>query len=68
MTGSSAQPLSPHPLHSPNSLAERGKIDKAKRVLQSVRGVDDVEVEFQDIIDAVDEVCSYACPYHFYCS
>lgn len=43
--------------NSPNSLAERGKIDKAKRVLQSVRGVDDVEVEFQDIIDAVDEVC-----------
>lgn len=45
-------------LHSPNSLAERGKIDKAKRVLQSVRGVDDVDVEFQDIIDAVDEVGS----------
>ncbi|KAL6963319.1 Zinc finger protein stp4 [Sarracenia purpurea var. burkii] len=36
----------------PNSLIERGKGEKAKEMLQKIRGVDDVNAEFQDLIDA----------------
>ncbi|KAK9146378.1 hypothetical protein Sjap_006281 [Stephania japonica] len=36
----------------PNSLIERGHKDKAKIMLQKIRGIDDVEEEFQDLVDA----------------
>ncbi|PIA60588.1 hypothetical protein AQUCO_00300229v1 [Aquilegia coerulea] len=36
----------------PNSLIERGHQEKAKTMLQKIRGTDDVDDEFQDLIDA----------------
>ncbi|XP_010253802.1 PREDICTED: sugar transport protein 4 [Nelumbo nucifera] len=36
----------------PNSLIERGHTEKAKAMLQKVRGTTDVDEEFQDLIDA----------------
>ncbi|CAJ1949517.1 unnamed protein product [Sphenostylis stenocarpa] len=36
----------------PNSLIERGKIEAAKKMLQRIRGIDNVEEEFQDLVDA----------------
>ncbi|XP_042503152.1 sugar transport protein 10-like [Macadamia integrifolia] len=36
----------------PNSLMERGHMEKAKAMLQKVRGVSDVDEEFQDLLDA----------------
>ena len=39
----------------PNSLAERGHIDRARRVLESIRGTDDVTAEMDDIIAAAEE-------------
>ena len=37
---------------SPVSYVERGQLEKARSVLVRVRGVDNVDEEFQDIIDA----------------
>lgn len=39
----------------PNSLFSRGKEADARRVLQRVRGVADVDAEYQDIADAVTQ-------------
>ncbi|KAF3450198.1 hypothetical protein FNV43_RR06278 [Rhamnella rubrinervis] len=36
----------------PNSVIERGNLDKAKTMLQKIRGTDEVDEEFQDLIDA----------------
>ncbi|KAF5184968.1 Sugar transport protein [Thalictrum thalictroides] len=36
----------------PNSLIERGHQEKAKKMLQKVRGTDNVDDEFQDLIEA----------------
>jgi MFS family permease len=36
----------------PNSLVQRGYQEKAKKILQQVRGTQDVEVEFEDILIA----------------
>ncbi|KAI7994127.1 Sugar transport protein 10 [Camellia lanceoleosa] len=36
----------------PNSLIERGQTHQAREMLQKIRGVDDVNAEFQDLIDA----------------
>ncbi|KAF3450201.1 hypothetical protein FNV43_RR06281 [Rhamnella rubrinervis] len=36
----------------PNSIIERGNLDKAKTMLQKIRGADEVDEEFQDLIDA----------------
>lgn len=36
----------------PNSLIERGKLEEGRKVLQRIRGVDDVEVEYDDICQA----------------
>ncbi|KAF7841951.1 sugar carrier protein C-like [Senna tora] len=36
----------------PNSMIERGEHDEAKKMLQRVRGVDDVEEEFNDLVAA----------------
>jgi sugar porter (SP) family MFS transporter len=38
----------------PNSLLERGMPDEAKRVLKRIRGVDDVDAEYEDIQEAAD--------------
>ncbi|XP_038719115.1 sugar transport protein 10-like [Tripterygium wilfordii] len=38
----------------PNSLIERGQTDKAKKMLQKIRGTDAVDQEFQDLIEASD--------------
>ncbi|KAK6128527.1 hypothetical protein DH2020_037736 [Rehmannia glutinosa] len=39
----------------PNSLVERGMEDEAKTLLKRIRGVDDVEAEFDDMIQARNE-------------
>ena len=39
----------------PNSLAERGHIEKARCVLVKIRGMDDVSAEMDDIIAAAEE-------------
>ncbi|KAL0400972.1 UNVERIFIED_CONTAM: Hexose carrier protein HEX6 [Sesamum latifolium] len=36
----------------PNSLVQQGNHEKAKRMLQKIRGTDDVEAEFDDLIAA----------------
>lgn len=38
----------------PNSLIERGQREAAKKMLQRIRGIDNVEEEFQDLIDACE--------------
>jgi sugar porter (SP) family MFS transporter len=39
----------------PNSLVQRGRFDEGRKVLQKIRGVDDVDMEFDDITDAAEE-------------
>ncbi|CAI8585475.1 unnamed protein product [Vicia faba] len=39
----------------PNSMIERGKKEGAKKMLQNIRGFDNVDEEFQDLIDASEE-------------
>lgn len=36
----------------PNSILERGNQEKAKKMLQRIRGTDNVEEEFQDLLEA----------------
>ncbi|KAB1209699.1 Sugar transport protein 10 [Morella rubra] len=36
----------------PNSILERGQAEKAKQMLGKIRGTDNVEDEFQDLVDA----------------
>ncbi|KAL7250103.1 hypothetical protein ACSBR1_012159 [Camellia fascicularis] len=36
----------------PNSLIERGHLDKAKKQLQRIRGVANIQAEFNDLVDA----------------
>ena len=38
----------------PNSLAERGRPDQARKVLERIRGTSSVEEEMRGIIAAVD--------------
>ena len=38
----------------PNSIIERGHPEEAKRMLQKIRGTDNVEAEFQDLVDATE--------------
>ncbi|KFM26855.1 H(+)/hexose cotransporter 2 [Auxenochlorella protothecoides] len=40
---------------SPNSLVERGKVARGRAVLQRLRGVEDVEAELEDMIEATEE-------------
>lgn len=39
---------------SPNSLIERGMVDKGRQVLERLRGTKDVDVEVEDIIEATE--------------
>lgn len=36
----------------PNSLIERGRLDEGKAVLKKIRGTDNVEPEFNEIVEA----------------
>ncbi|PON80117.1 Sugar/inositol transporter [Parasponia andersonii] len=36
----------------PNSLIERGRLEEGKAVLRKIRGTDNIELEFQDIVEA----------------
>ncbi|CAM6087076.1 unnamed protein product [Calypogeia fissa] len=36
----------------PNSLVERGKLSEGRRILEKVRGVKNVDVEFEDLVEA----------------
>ncbi|CAA7017205.1 unnamed protein product [Microthlaspi erraticum] len=36
----------------PNSLVERGRLDEGKEVLRRIRGTDNVEPEFEDLLEA----------------
>ena len=36
----------------PNSLIERGSVEKGRKVLEKIRGTKDVDAEFQDIVEA----------------
>lgn len=36
----------------PNSLIERGKLEEGKRVLRKIRGIDNVEPEFEELVEA----------------
>lgn len=38
----------------PNSILERGHTEKAKKMLQKIRGTDNVDNEFQDLYDATE--------------
>eukprot|EP00775_Hariotina_reticulata_P013342 gene13342-13470_t len=42
----------------PSHLVEKGKKDEGRKVLQKIRGVEDVEVEFEDIVDAAQQAHS----------
>jgi MFS family permease len=37
----------------PNSLVQRGRADDGRKVLQKIRGTNNVDVEFDDIVEAV---------------
>ncbi|KAK1380082.1 4D hexose transporter [Heracleum sosnowskyi] len=37
---------------SPNSLIERGKLEEGKKVLRKIRGIDYVEPEFEELVEA----------------
>ncbi|KAL4363101.1 hypothetical protein GQ457_04G004530 [Hibiscus cannabinus] len=39
----------------PNSIMERGNPEKARQMLQKIRGTVNVDAEFQDLVDAVQE-------------
>ncbi|KAJ7979455.1 Sugar transport protein [Quillaja saponaria] len=36
----------------PNSLIERGRLDEGKKVLKKIRGIDNVEPEFNELVEA----------------
>ncbi|KAM0977404.1 hypothetical protein ACFX13_020518 [Malus domestica] len=38
----------------PNSILERGNPDKARKMLKKIRGTNNVDEEFQDLLDATD--------------
>jgi len=40
---------------SPNSLIDRGQQQEARRILQKIRGTENVDEEFQDLIEASEE-------------
>ena len=41
--------------NTPNSLVQRGKLNNGRKVLKHIRGVEDVDQEFQDIMTASQE-------------
>ncbi|KAI5381215.1 hypothetical protein KIW84_UN0918 [Lathyrus oleraceus] len=49
----------------PNSMIERGQKEGAKKMLQNIRGIDNVDEEFQDLIDASINVIMFYAPVLF---
>ncbi|MCO5561100.1 hypothetical protein L7F22_014721 [Adiantum nelumboides] len=47
----------------PNSMIERGDKEKGKRMLQKIRGVDNVDVEYDDILRASEEASRVEHPW-----
>lgn len=47
----------------PNSLLERGSAEKGRRVLEKIRGTEDVAAEYQDILDASELAKSIKHPF-----
>ncbi|CAJ2630958.1 unnamed protein product [Trifolium pratense] len=47
----------------PNSMIERGQSDAARKMLQKIRGIDNVEEEFQDLINASEEAKNVEHPW-----
>lgn len=47
----------------PNSIIERGSKEKGKKVLVRIRGTDNVEAEFQDMVDASELANSIKHPF-----
>lgn len=39
-------------LDTPNSLVERGKLEEGKMVLKKIRGIVNVELEFEELVEA----------------
>ncbi|KAK2358034.1 sugar transport protein [Trifolium repens] len=47
----------------PNSLVERGSMEKGRMVLEKIRGTKDVDAEFQDMVDASEFANSIKHPF-----
>ncbi|EFJ29036.1 hypothetical protein SELMODRAFT_170916 [Selaginella moellendorffii] len=47
----------------PNSLIERGRHDRGRKVLQKVRGTEKVDVEYEDIVEASQKANMVKHPY-----
>lgn len=47
----------------PNSMIERGKREKGKAMLKKIRGVEDVEAEYEDIVKASEEASQVQHPW-----
>lgn len=47
----------------PNSLIERGSKEKGRRILEKIRGTQEVDAEFQDIVDASELANSIEHPF-----
>lgn len=47
----------------PNSLVQRGKVGEARRVLRKIRGIDNVDVEFDDLVIASAEAEKITHPF-----
>ncbi|XP_009782189.1 sugar transport protein 14-like [Nicotiana tabacum] len=47
----------------PNSLVEQGKLEKAREILEKVRGTTKVDAEFADLIDASNEAKAIKNPF-----
>ncbi|GBF88955.1 sugar transport protein [Raphidocelis subcapitata] len=47
----------------PNALVLRGKKEEGRKVLQRIRGTEHVDVEFEDIVEAVNVASSVGNPY-----
>ncbi|KAK7310234.1 hypothetical protein RJT34_07621 [Clitoria ternatea] len=47
----------------PNSLIERGQHEKAKEMLHKIRGTDNIEPEYQDLVDASEAASKVTNPW-----
>lgn len=47
----------------PNSLVQRGHPESGRKVLKRIRGVEDVDVEFEDIVTASNEAATVKHPF-----
>ncbi|KAL1322040.1 hypothetical protein HN51_066956 [Arachis hypogaea] len=47
----------------PNSLVEQGRFDEARKVLEKVRGTKNVDVEYQDLVEASEEAQAATSPF-----